>query len=98
MDAYSYGVSDHSRSVFTLHIINFLNHVGEHKQQSMKEQMIAVQLQSQMTVHAFYIHHLQQKHIQVIKLSYKKKVKSTQKQPSCKKGAAHAKKTTWKKL
>ena len=29
--------------------MKIFNHVGEHKQQSMKEQTIAVQIQSQMT-------------------------------------------------
>jgi len=42
----NYAVSDYS--VFILHM-NFFNHVGEHKQHSMKEHIIAVQLQSQMT-------------------------------------------------
>jgi len=37
----------------------FSNHVGEHKNQSMKEQMTTVQLQSQITCSYIY---LQQKH------------------------------------
>jgi len=62
--ACSYRVSDHS--VFTPYIMKFFNYVGEHKQQSMKEQTIAVHKRP---VHAFCIHHLQQKHIQVTKRS-----------------------------
>jgi len=61
VDARNYGVSDHS-----------VYHVGEHEQHSMKEQMIAVQLQSQMSSYILH-YHLQQKHIQLIKLNYKKK-------------------------
>jgi len=43
------------------------------KQVSIKEQMIVVQLQSQKTCSCILHYHLQQKHIQVIKLNYKKK-------------------------
>ena len=50
-------------------------------------------------VHAFCIHHLQQKHIQVIKLNYKKKWNLHKKQLSCKKKVQPMqKKTAWKKL
>ena len=51
----------------------------------MKEQMFAVQLQSQ-TTHAFCIYHLQQKHFKLLSLI-------TQKQLSCKKGVSYVKKT-----
>ena len=43
VDACSYRVINHS--VYEM----FFNHVGEHKQQSMKEQIIVAQLQSQTT-------------------------------------------------
>ena len=48
-------------------------------------------------VHAFCIHHWQQNTFKLL-CWITKRIESTLKQPSCKKGAAHAKKTAWKKL
>ena len=68
-------------------------------QWSMKEQMNAVQLPSQTTFSCILHYHLQQKHIQVIKLNYKKKWNLHKNSQAVKNGAAHAKKTTaWKQL
>ena len=62
----------------------------------MKEQAIAVQLQSQMTCLCILHYHLQQDNIQVIKLNYKKRWNLHKKRQTVKKGVAHAKKTAWK--
>ena len=48
--------------------------------------------------HVFCIHYLQQKHIQVIKLNYKKKWNLHKNSQAVKKGAAHAKNDSIKKL
>ena len=58
----------------------FSNHVGEHKNQSMKEQMTTVQLQSQITCSYIY---LQQKH--KLLLPSCKKVQAMQQQKNMKK-------------
>jgi len=78
VDACSCSVSDHS--VFMLYMKlcfyttheNSLTMLVNIKQQSMKKQTIAVQLQSQMTCSCILHYHLQQNHIQAIKLNYKK--------------------------
>ena len=65
------------------------------KKQSMKEQTIAVQLQSQTTCLCIFHYHLQQNTFKLLQ----KEVKSTQKQLNCKKkGAAHAKNNSMKKV
>ena len=54
------------------------------KKQSMKEETIAVQLQSQRPVYAFFITTCNKTHSSY-QVKLQKEVKSTQKQPNCKK-------------
>ena len=57
----------------------------------MKKQTISVQCQSQTTCLCILLYHLQQKHIQVTKLNYKKKWNLHKNSQAVKKDAAHVK-------
>ena len=64
----------------------------------MKKQTISVQRQSQTTCLCNLHYHLQQKHIQVTKLNYKKKWNLHKNSQAVKKSAAHVKNDSMKKL
>ena len=64
----------------------------------MKKKTIFAQRQSQVTCLCNLHYHLQQKHIQVTKLNYKKKWNLHKNSQAVKKGAAHVKNDSMKKL